>query len=211
MAKNKYMSELSVDELIEGLNFFVPEIQREYVWGYNEREILDVFIQDLIEGKNSEKNTSGLKEKIAELSALGKFEEIKELVDSRENIKPMNIGFLYSYEPNYRMEHFPESDYNKDVYLIDGQQRLTTLFILLFYLAIKENRKNEFCDMFRFNSALESVAFDYRVRNLTHNFFIDLINNIDKLDEVVNIQESTWFLLEYSKDPTVIAVFKSAR
>ena len=209
MAKNKYMEELSVEELIEGLNFFVPEIQREYVWGYNEREILDVFLNDLIEGKKSESAITDLTVKIAELSKLGKFEEIKQLVDSRENVKPMNIGFLYSYEPNYRMEHFPESDYNKDVYLIDGQQRLTTLFILLFYHAIKEKRKTEFTDMFRFNSKLESVAFDYRVRNLTHNFLIDMINNINTLDEIVNVKKSTWFLLEYAKDPTVIAIIKA--
>ena len=136
MAKNKFMEELSVEELIEGLNFFVPEIQREYVWGYNEREILDIFLSDLIEGKQSESAITDLSAKISELSKLGKFEEIKQLVDSKENVKPMNIGFLYSYEPNYRMEHFPESDYNKDVYLIDGQQRLTTLFILLFYFPL---------------------------------------------------------------------------
>jgi uncharacterized protein with ParB-like and HNH nuclease domain len=209
MAKNKFMEELSVEELIEGLNFFVPEIQREYVWGYNEREILDVFLTDLIEGKQSESAITDLSAKISELSKLGKFEEIKQLVESKGNVKPMNIGFLYSYEPNYRMEHFPESDYNKDVYLIDGQQRLTTLFILLFYLSIKEERKEEFCDMFRFNSSLESVAFDYRVRNLTHNFFINMINNINSLDEVTSVKNSTWFLIEYSKDPTVFAVVKA--
>jgi len=209
MAKNKYMEELSVEELIEGLNFFVPEIQREYVWGYNEREILDVFLTDLIAGKKSETALTDLGAKIAELSLQGKFEEIKQLVDSKENVKPMNIGFLYSYEPNYRMEHFPESDYNKDVYLIDGQQRLTTLFILLFYFSIKENKKKKFCDLFRFNIGSESVAFDYRVRILTHNFFIDLISNINDLTEIVSIKKSTWFLLEYAKDPTVTAVLKA--
>ena len=206
MAKNKYMDELSIEGLIEGLNFFVPEIQREYVWGYNEREILDVFLNDLIDGRKSETAVVDFGAKIIELTKLGKFEEIKQLVVSKENYKSLNIGFLYSYEPNYRMEHFPESDYNKDVYLIDGQQRLTTLFILLFYLSIKENRKREFCEMFRFNFALESIAFDYRVRNLTHSFFIDMINNINSLDEIVNIKKSTWFLLEYRKDPTVKAV-----
>ena len=208
MAKSKLMQELSIEELIDELNFFIPEIQREYVWGYNEREILDVFCEDLIEGKQSAGAIKDLGDKIAELSKLGKFEQIKELVDSKENIKPINIGFLYSYEPNYRMEHFPDSDLYKDVYLIDGQQRLTTLFILLFLIAIKEDRKEDFCKMFRFEEELEMIAFDYRVRNLTHNFFIDVVKNIQKSEDFSNIEESMWFLNEYSNDPTVRAVLK---
>ena len=134
MAKNRFMQELSVDELIDELNFFIPEIQREYVWGYNEREILDTFCQDLIEGKQAETANKELNQKIAELTNKGRYSEITGLIENANEAKPMNIGFLYSYEPNYRMEHFPDSDIYKDVYLIDGQQRLTTLFILLFYL-----------------------------------------------------------------------------
>ncbi len=209
MAKNRFMQELSVDELIDELNFFIPEIQREYVWGYNEREILDTFCQDLIEGKHSETANKELNQKITELTNKGRYNEIATLIENANEAKPMNIGFLYSYEPNYRMEHFPDSDIYKDVYLIDGQQRLTTLFILLFYLSIKEGRSEDFKSMFRFNGETETVAFDYRVRNLTHNFFIDLIKNVDSLEKLNNISQSTWYLMEYANDPTVKSVLSA--
>lgn len=209
MATNKYMQEVTVEGLIDELNFFIPEIQREYVWGNNERDILDVFCTDIKEGYKSQAGEKDLGEIISKLSKQGKFEEIKKLMEQKEISKPLNIGFLYSYQPNYRMEHFPESDLYKDVYLIDGQQRLTTLFIILFYLSIKENKKEDFVSMFRFNLNEQSLAFDYRVRNLTHNFFIDLISQTSTLQEVENIQESTWFLQEYANDPTIKAVISA--
>ena len=43
MTVNNTMEELSVNELITKYNLMVPEIQREYVWGNNEFDILDVF------------------------------------------------------------------------------------------------------------------------------------------------------------------------
>lgn len=211
MAKDKFMQEMSVQELIDQFNFYVPEIQREYVWGHNEREILDVFFQDLKDGKHSQADSGDFEKRITELKKAGKLtkQEILELAEEMDDSKPMNIGFLYSYEPNYRMDHFPQSDIYHDVYLIDGQQRLTTLFITLFYLSIKEERKDEFCELFRFNPALESVAFDYRVRNLTHHFIIDLITNVNTLQDFAVIEDSTWFLSEYAYDPTVSTLLKA--
>lgn len=209
MAKNKYMHESSVEELFEELNFFVPEIQREYVWGFNEREILDAFCEDLINGKDAQRKNEELDKRIAELTAKQEYSKIQELISSVKEAKPLNIGFLYSYEPNYRMEHFPDSDVYKDVYLIDGQQRLTTLVLLLFYLSIQENRRDDFINIFRFDPNLETLAFDYRVRNLTHKFFIDLIKNVDSLDKILNIKDETWFLMEYANDPTVKAVLSA--
>jgi len=132
MAKNKYMQELSTQELVEELNFLIPEIQRDYVWGFNEREILDTFCEDIKSVRNLILGQEDLKSKIKELSDLGKYDEIKQLLEQKRNTNSLNIGFLYSYQPNYRLEHFPESDFYKDVYLIDGQQRFTTLFLLLF-------------------------------------------------------------------------------
>ena len=74
------------------------------------------------------------------------------------------------------MEHFPDSDLFKDTYLIDGQQRFTSLFLILFYLAIKEDRIEEFKELLRFDYKLSTVAFDYRVRTFTHEFVIKLLN-----------------------------------
>ena len=37
---NNIMKERSVQELLQEFNFFVPEIQREYVWGQDDRCLL---------------------------------------------------------------------------------------------------------------------------------------------------------------------------
>ncbi|WP_300436548.1 DUF262 domain-containing protein [Christiangramia sp.] len=205
------MKEVSVEELFDNYNFFVPEIQREYVWGHNYREILDIFFNDLKEAKSNSSATSQNQQKISELAQKGEYDKIKELLGQMEDSHPMNIGFLYSYEPNYRMDIFPDSEIYHDVYLIDGQQRLTTLFLMLFYLSIKENKKDEFIQMFRFNKELETIAFDYRVRNLTHRFIIDSISNISTLDDFKEVDLKTWYLQEYANDPTVQAVLKAFR
>src|SRR5690606_8907420 len=100
---------VSVEELFDSYNFFVPEIQREYVWGHNERDILDIFFTDLKEAKLNSANTSQNQLKLSELAQRGEIDKMKELLDQMEDSHPMNIGFLYSYEPNYRMDIFPDS------------------------------------------------------------------------------------------------------
>lgn len=211
MSKGKFMKELSVEELIDELNFFVPEIQREYVWGHNERDILDLFFEDLKDGRSSAPTTEEVTAQIEALASTGKVSKkaLEKLTQSMEDSKPMNIGFLYSYQPNYRMEHFPESDVHKDVYLIDGQQRFTTLFLTLYFLSVKENRRDDFVSLFRFSEAEDSVAFDYRVRNLTHRFVIQLIKNVTDVGQFSTIRNSTWFLADYAQDQTVSAMLKS--
>ncbi|MFN8274773.1 MAG: DUF262 domain-containing protein [Flavobacteriaceae bacterium] len=211
MSSQKAMQEVSVAELLSNYNLIVPEIQREYVWGFNNFNILDIFIQDIKEGftQNSQLNQSTQSE----------IETLKKLVDSSTNnsiknslnsvIKeleakknPLNIGFLYSYRPDY----YVFNDRNEDLYLIDGQQRFTTLFLILFYLSIREGKREDFLSTFRFNRTLERVAFDYRVRTLTHSFFIDLLDNISTLDDLLNIKQKNWFLSNYGNDTTVNAI-----
>jgi uncharacterized protein with ParB-like and HNH nuclease domain len=210
MSKNKSMEEVSVEQLIDNYNLVVPEIQREYVWGLNTHGILDTFISDIKEAYKSHKNDKS--ESSKELEVLNKLllqaddvtkDSIKKMIENLGfNANPINIGFLYSYRPDY----YVYNDRNEDVYLIDGQQRFTTLFFMLFYLAIKENRKDDFLELFRFNKDLEKIAFDYRVRTLTHNFFIDLISNSHSIDDLKEIQSKNWFLSNFKNDITVISI-----
>ncbi|MCR9264331.1 MAG: DUF262 domain-containing protein [Flavobacteriaceae bacterium] len=204
------MEEVSVEQLISKYNLIVPEIQREYVWGLNTHGILETFISDIKEGYKSHKKDQNKSNK--ELEVLNKLflqaddlakESIKKMVlELGVNENPINIGFLYSYRPDY----YVYNDRNEDVYLIDGQQRFTTLFFMLFYLSIKENRKDDFIELFRFNKDLEQIAFDYRVRTLTHNFFIDLITNSHSIDDLKQIQSKNWFLSNYKNDITVNSI-----
>jgi len=208
MAVQKFLEELSVQQLITKYNFIVPEIQREYVWGNNEFKILDKFFSDIKEAIN-ESNTNELDsiqihglEKMLERADEKDKDNIRNLIDTYLSKKDLNIGFLYSYRPDY----YIYNDRNDDVYLIDGQQRLTTLFLALFYFALKENKYNDFKLLFRFDEQLEKLAFDYRVRTLTHNFLIDLVANCNTLSDLTNIEKKNWFLTNFADDVTVKAM-----
>jgi uncharacterized protein with ParB-like and HNH nuclease domain len=127
---------------------------------------------------------------------------IKDIVKYKESSTNKNIGFLYSYIPNY------DNNDNKkcDVYLIDGQQRFTTLFLLLFYCSLKENRRNDFIQLFGIDTDTEKTKFDYRVRNLTHNFIIALVKNVDTIEKLKNIESATWFLSVFKNDVSIKSI-----
>lgn len=210
MSTTTSMQEVSVQELIIQYNLIVPEIQREYVWGFNDYNILDTFITDIKEGYKQSKDVNS--EVNIQIEALKKIlisaddqtsKSLTKILDDLTNkVSPLNIGFLYSYRPDY----YVFNDRNDDVYLIDGQQRFTTLFLMLFYLAIKEKKVEDFTSLFRFDKNTEHLAFDYRVRTLTHNFFIDLISNAKSIDDLLNIRSKNWFLSNYDNDVTVQSI-----
>ncbi|MEI0603348.1 DUF262 domain-containing protein [Brachyspira alvinipulli] len=104
---------------------------------------------------------------------------LNDIIDNTEN--NYNIGFLYSYEKD-----------NK-VYLIDAQQRFTTLYLTLLYLSVKENDK--------YKDYLNN--FSYKVRNLTKEFINLMIEKIDKEEDFFDIENKTWCLSVYKKDPTI--------
>lgn len=202
------LQEVSVEEVLHYYNLIVPEIQREYVWGYNAHNIVDIFINDIVEGRSTK-----------DIEIQSKKENIQNMIDSpdipveaKEALKmavqqmadaslPMNIGFLYSYRPGYG-----DGSKDRDLYLIDGQQRFTTLFLLLFYFAIKENRERDFINLFKINISNGSLGFDYRVRNLTHHFFVELFTHTRTIEDLLNIHNKTWFLNNFSLDVTIRSI-----
>lgn len=211
MAQQDSMEELSVAQIIEKHNLIVPEIQREYVWGFNTHQIIDTFIEDIKAAYAV--TTATTDESYEELQLLKKIiarkegqvkkelEEEAQALEIKTRGEDINIGFLYSYRPNYVID-----ENAKDVFLIDGQQRFTTLFLFLFYFAIRENRKGEFEKVFRFNAHTEKIAFDYRVRTITHDFIIDLVQQINTLADFEELRQKNWFLATYKEDTTIKAI-----
>ena len=190
MAKktSAYLKEENLLTLLSQNNFIVPEIQREYVWGENE-EVITKFLTDL-------------------KSKIGVCCRECNLPSSENKI---NIGFLYSYKPDYvKIEHDRFLDEN----LIDGQQRFTTLFLLLFYCALKETkadgktRKEEFQTLIRFEEKIR-MCFDFRVRDLTKRFFLELIEKVNSIEHLKNIDKQTWFLKDYQNDVSVKSIRKA--
>jgi uncharacterized protein with ParB-like and HNH nuclease domain len=210
---NQSLNELSVKEILTRYNVVVPEIQREYVWGFNDYKILESFFIDIKDGfRRYEKNIEDYKNNVGNCvnSLKGISEKNKNKIsDALKKMNPdfLNIGFLYSYRPDYSIYE----DINEDVYLIDGQQRFTTLFLLIFYFALKENESkvDTFKKTFRFNKKNSSIAFDYRVRYATHEFIIDLIENINSIQQLLDISNQKWFLAKYKVDITIKSIVGS--
>jgi len=206
MEEIQEMKQVSVSEILKENSLVVPEIQREYVWGRNDYDILDSFLEDIKKGFNKvpedfNAETETLKSLIESANEDQKKVLLELLSSKLSSSNIMNIGFLYSYKPNYYV-----SDEGKDAYLIDGQQRFTTIFLILFYLAIKEGRTSDFHKLYRVNKEGSKIAFDYRVRVLTHNFIFDLISNSETINDLKEITKKRWFLLNYRKDTTIKSI-----
>lgn len=214
MAVQKFLEELSVQQLVGKYNFIIPEIQREYVWGNNDYFILDKFFNDVKEVINESKTNKEDKtqielwEKMLERADDKDKESIKSLIDRYISKKDLNIGFLYSYRPDY----YVFNDRSEDVYLIDGQQRFTTLFLMLLYFSLRETvNYSDFKTLFRFDKEIEFMAFDYRVRTLTHNFLQELVDRCKTIEDLVEIEKKSWFLSDFANDVTVVAMIKAIK
>lgn len=208
MMKENALQEVSVEQILLHYNLIVPEIQREYVWGYNTHNIIDVFLNDIVEGKatkdtemQSKKENLQIMIDSPDIPTEAK-EALKIAVEQLGDVSlEMNIGFLYSYRPGYST-----GSKDRDLYLIDGQQRFTTLFLILFYFAIKEGKESDFVKLFNINISIGSLGFDYRVRNLTHHFFVELFTHTKTIEDLLDIRNKIWFLNNFSLDVTIRSI-----
>lgn len=115
------------------------------------------------------------------------------LYTALNNDEHLNLDFVYG------------SIRNQDIFIpLDGQQRLTTLFLLHWYLAVKENN---ICKVKH-----KLLKFTYETRASSREFCNSLVNdenifqNIDfSIDIKISdtIRNSHWFFISWDKDPTI--------
>lgn len=123
--------------------------------------------------------------------------EVRDILESIEDGFKNNdipyLGFLYAYN---------DKDYVYKYFLIDGQQRLTTLFLLL--VAIYYNIGRSFPEHIIKNWRLK---LDYKVRQATHDFMYDFIKylnaNKNKSLDSVDIRSQNWYHIHYNEDITI--------
>jgi hypothetical protein len=104
------------------------------------------------------------------------------------NDKKLELDFVYGSVKNSVLQP------------LDGQQRLTTLFLLHWFVALKENQlDNELKELL--------TKFTYETRTSSREFCIDLINKGVVYNDEKNISEqiidSSWFFLSWKRDPTI--------
>lgn len=104
------------------------------------------------------------------------------------NDKKLELDFVYGSVKNTVLQP------------LDGQQRLTTLFLLHWFVAVKENKLD---DTLKSNL----TKFTYETRTSSREFCIDLINKGIVYNDEKNISEliidSSWFFLSWKRDPTI--------
>ncbi len=156
--------------------------------------IIPIIQRDYAQGRNTEKAMS-VRSRL-----------IDEWVDIINNTDlQMDFNYLYGYEDGM--------DGNKVYYPVDGQQRLTSLYLMHWFLA---------CSMESFD-AISKWYFDYKTRNSASEFF-DLLRSEEKSKELFKllrdktqaddanftkkleeIKNKSWFKLKWNNDPTIIS------
>lgn len=153
--------------------------------------LVPVIQRDYAQGRNDEKSAQ-IRDNF--LTAL-----VDQLCDHQKT-KPLILDFVYG------SLNEAESKEEKTRFLaLDGQQRLTTLFLLHWYL--NDNKEKELL-CYHVNGVVRS-KFSYQTRLSSKEFCDRLVEySIDKLQGVKpllseKIKDQSWYRWDWSKDPTI--------
>ncbi|MCQ2201604.1 MAG: DUF262 domain-containing protein [Bacteroidales bacterium] len=114
-----------------------------------------------------------------------------------------NLDFVYGMEEVNPINNEPS------VYPIDGQQRLTTLWLVHWYLAFltRNLEKKEIADILR--------RFSYETRTSSREFCNEICGlkyaEEGTRDIVAYIKQQTWFMSSWEQDPTIKAMLNMLR
>ncbi|MCI5140162.1 MAG: DUF262 domain-containing protein [Candidatus Electrothrix sp. ATG1] len=138
----------------------------------------------------------------------------RDYAQGREDKKEIRMAFLRALHKSLSTENQGKLDFvygsksNGVFQPLDGQQRLTTLFLLHWYASLKDNSST--------NEVKEILSrFTYETRASSREFCNELVNNFVSFEEITNnniseiITDSSWFFLSWKKDPTIDAMLRT--
>jgi len=157
------------------------------------------------------------------ISLFREYEEIKipiiqrDYAQGRESAKEIRKNFLNSIKDSLNKQLHLDFIYGsvkklneKNVLiLLDGQQRITTLFLLYWYAAIKEERMDKFQELFCFRKEdIIKSKLRYEVRVSSEEFLDYIISDTNiKFENEIKpseiIKDKNWFYLGWLHDPTI--------
>lgn len=112
--------------------------------------------------------------------------------------KKLELDFIYGSVKN-------DNDGMTTLQPLDGQQRLTTLFLLHWFVAVKESKLHD-----ELKKLL--TKFTYETRASSREFCVDLINKGIVYNERKIISEQIidtfWFFLSWKRDPTIKSMLR---
>ena len=206
------MAELFGNRHIEQL--VIPEIQRDYVWRPEQVEYLLASILGNFKAWQLEKAEPSLKVIQANQNSGEELpaDTIQSLQDEfaafhARRTHATNVGFVYAY---------CDGDLPGQYFLIDGQQRLTTLFLTLLAVAAKNaDLKGRFRARYCLGSLAQSggeeavqTKLDYRLREYTAEFLHRCVEYfLGNQTATSQLKEQIWYLQRFEEDATIRNLF----
>lgn len=157
----------NMNDLLHHYTIYIPDMQRDYCWGM-------------------------IKSDKAENTLFKNFLDtlFKNFLDTKvqncnENKTDFTMGLFYGYIEDDR------------IYLCDGQQRITSLYLILLY-AYKLGRVDE--SLLIYNNM---PRLQYAVRDSSLFFLNDLVEHIKNIKTIGDIKKEDWYFDEYNNDDTI--------
>lgn len=181
----------SIKELLthnEIEQIIIPEIQRDYVWkSKNVTQLLNSIISHF-KNKKQEQIAIEVNGQPVKKGSITNYLQ-KEYSRLLYNTK---IGFVYAYHDN---------EYAGKFFLIDGQQRFTTLYLLLLAVYVKNDKAVDFKTLYFKDNLLK---IDYKVRENSHNFMRSFVaNELSKNPTDIKLSNQ-YYKNEYEEDETIV-------
>lgn len=193
-------------ELINECSIEIPTIQRDYTYGRESaKSICEKLIGSIL---NSLKNDNqSLHLDFVYGKKLG-VENFNELERNKNSIDTLLVS-LKNYAENLNIEiDFETNQKNSSVAEVvtfiplDGQQRLTSLFLIHWYVANLLKKEDAKKTLKRFRYATRSSSKEFLQFLVNHNFHFENKNNL--LSESIENHED--FFTKWKKDPTVLGM-----
>lgn len=131
---------------------------------------------------------------------------ISDIFNSLDSQQVLDLNFIYG---NIEIDNEAGPVINRRFIPIDGQQRLTTLFLVYWYFAMYSNRLHDETNTI-FRDALSQFSYDTRdvtktfCEHLVKDVYVDLKSIKGKANSLRNaIKDYYWFFKDYENDPSI--------
>ncbi|MGM0641816.1 MAG: GmrSD restriction endonuclease domain-containing protein [Thermotogota bacterium] len=193
-------------KLIEEHRIEIPIIQRDYAMGRDNTKAADIrynFIKQIKDSLSDECNSLHLNFVYGKINGEKNAEQKKRNKEAVETLLDAVKSYSSNLDLNINVEIKDEETSEKSApqtsfIPLDGQQRLTTLFLLHWYI-LKRIGNDNTVPPFNFTYSIRPSSKDFCEALIKNDFSID----IKEKSLSAQIKDTTWFFKYWDKDPTV--------